>query len=1110
MNRLFGKKTLSIFLVLAMVFSTFVGVLPYATLDVEAAGTEKKVTGLGVKAISNPQVAESTQSPWSGSYVYYGKYDGTNPTKYRVLDKASSDFGVNGKSLLLDCDSVLYNSRFDSDGVPNEGASRPNQWQYSDIYHSLNGDGFLTRSGNLTDAERKAIAGSNKAQPATGDGDLKSFYQYAPLTGEKIFLLDNREATRQSYGYWGQGDDPEYTFAANRKKRGTNSSWWTRSSEIFTDDSTNYANYVQNLGLIHYTNARNSRGVSPTFNVRQDKIMFSSLVSGEAGQPGAEYKLTLVDSSLSLDPLSPYDGITRDGNTINIRYRVSGKPTQLSVVMTDGYWGNGITENSGWNDSATLKYYHKVNTDGYGNGSFELPADYSKSWKVYLIAEKINEGNATDYASEPINAPIPELPATSIRMEESNLMKGDSVWTADGGVLKLTAGNYKLESDINTDNTISVEGNVTLDLNGHGIRHNSTTPGNVIRVNPGATLTIIDSTGNSVNHYYYIDDSSHIGKICNESDTEYAHASKKGSFKGGYITGGYSTGGTVGGSGIDVENGGSLIMNSGTIIGNKGSSADNKGGGVLNNGEFILNNGRIIGNYSNGDGAGVYCGSTTGSKFTMNGGDIQYNYAKDEGCGVYVVEGATFVMNDEDDGINCSIVNNESKESMGCVYCESNATFTMTGGLIQDNKASGANNNGAGVYISQNATFNLSGDSEINGNTNNMNKASNVYLNESNITITGELGNVTPIGVSKGSDGDFTNTDSSTLNYNDESKFEGEGVLYVDKNPSSNQLRLTHGFILKYNANGGTGSTPDSQIQATTGDVTVAYKPSSLAKMSNYFNGWNTNREGSGGNYQGGSTYNLQSSTVLYANWEPLTDNQKPKAKEGLVYNGSSQELITAPTGALPTGYTIQYSIDGGQNYSTDIPKGSSVGLYTVKVKYKGDNTHDDFEGEDIEVGIVPNKNNEDIVNVMVEVKPKDMEYTGSPMELVNRPTTELPAGYNVMYAVTKDNVQPDDSAFSTDVPTATDIGDYYIWYKVKNGNDDVTLVGVVVSSITKKSEPTPDSTPSSNEDSNADTNGDSTTTTATSEVVMSNGNTKLSKAPKTEDKLWFFQWIFD
>ena len=55
------------------------------------------------------------------------------------------------------------------------------------------------------------------------------------------------------------------------------------------------------------------------------------------------------------------------------------------------------------------------------------------------------------------------------------------------------------------------------------------------------------------------------------------------------------------------------------------------------------------------------------------------------------------------------------------------------------------------------------------------------------------------------------------------------------------------------------------------------------------------------------------------------------------------------------------------------------------------------------------------------------------------------------------------------------------------------------------------DSTPSSDEYSNADTNGSSTTTSyTTSEVVMTNGNTKLSKAPKTADKLWFFQWIFD
>ncbi len=45
-----------------------------------------------------------------------------NPTRYRVLDKASTDFGVEGGSLFLDCDSTLYNAKFDNDGSANEDA----------------------------------------------------------------------------------------------------------------------------------------------------------------------------------------------------------------------------------------------------------------------------------------------------------------------------------------------------------------------------------------------------------------------------------------------------------------------------------------------------------------------------------------------------------------------------------------------------------------------------------------------------------------------------------------------------------------------------------------------------------------------------------------------------------------------------------------------------------------------------------------------------------------------------------------------------------------------------------------------------------------------------
>ena len=68
---------------------------------------------------------------------------------------------------------------------------------------------------------------------------------------------------------------------------------------------------------------------------------------------------------------------------------------------------------------------------------------------------------------------------------------------------------------------------------------------------------------------------------------------------------------------------------------------------------------------------------------------------------------------------------------------------------------------------------------------------------------------------------------------------------------------------------------------------------------------------------------------------------------------------------------------------------------------------------------------------------PKTLTYTGSAQELVNAGSTEDGTLY---YAVTTENVAPtDDNLYTTPIPTKTDAGTYYVWYKVvgdDNHND--------------------------------------------------------------------------
>ena len=83
-----------------------------------------------------------------------------------------------------------------------------------------------------------------------------------------------------------------------------------------------------------------------------------------------------------------------------------------------------------------------------------------------------------------------------------------------------------------------------------------------------------------------------------------------------------------------------------------------------------------------------------------------------------------------------------------------------------------------------------------------------------------------------------------------------------------------------------------------------------------------------------------------------LTEDEKPQSNAPLTYiDGVEQKLVTAPK-KLPEGYTVQYSLGGGETWTDEIPTGMESGDYTVSVQYIGDDNHITFRGEDIEVTI--------------------------------------------------------------------------------------------------------------------------------------------------------------
>ena len=330
-------------------------------------------TSLGVTAIDNPTAPENAFSLWTGSFVYFGKYNGT-PLKFRVLQK-DSDAHTTSSALFLDCDAILRDIEF--------GGS--NKWADSYVKRWLNED-FLT-SANFTPMEVDAVPDTKTEQEHKLTNSVISgwYGNYVPLSGEKAFVLDAEEATNTKYGY-SSGRD---SCACRKKVGGRNNYWWLRSAVV--DDYHNTAGDIYVDGDLSENDIRiDAAGIAPALNVDQGSIIFTTKVAGENNA----YKLTLSDSNLTIAVPDGKD-IDITGTTVTVPYEIggahAGNATRASILITDDT-GNKIL------------LYDELGASSAPGGSFTLPdgcdlSGWGKDYHVYIIAEDINGVRETDYAS---------------------------------------------------------------------------------------------------------------------------------------------------------------------------------------------------------------------------------------------------------------------------------------------------------------------------------------------------------------------------------------------------------------------------------------------------------------------------------------------------------------------------------------------------------------------------------------------------------------------------------------------------------------------------------------------------------------------------------------
>ena len=153
------------------------------------------------------------------------------------------------------------------------------------------------------------------------------------------------------------------------------------------------------------------------------------------------------------------------------------------------------------------------------------------------------------------------------------------------------------------------------------------------------------------------------------------------------------------------------------------------------------------------------------------------------------------------------------------------------------------------------------------------------------------------------------------------------------------------------------------------------------------------------------------------------TDAQKPAATNP-AYTGAAQHLIKAPQ-SLPDGYNkLNYRTDNGADWSDDIPAGTDVGVYTVMVKHVGDENHNDFTIAPIACTIEKAR-----PQVTAPTAKAGLTYTGAAQQLVNAGSTDF--GELRYVAGVDDKTAPADG-WGKDIPTATEAGVYYVWYRVE------------------------------------------------------------------------------
>ena len=202
---------------------------------------------------------------------------------------------------------------------------------------------------------------------------------------------------------------------------------------------------------------------------------------------------------------------------------------------------------------------------------------------------------------------------------------------------------------------------------------------------------------------------------------------------------------------------------------------------------------------------------------------------------------------------------------------------------------------------------------------------------------------------------------------------------------------------------------------------------------------------------------------------------------EGWTYGEAAKApSVNGNTGNGTVTYT--YAKKGTTDFSSTVP--SAAGEYTVKAVIA---ETDDYLSAEATADFTIAK-----ANATVSVPtPKTLTYNGYAQELVNEGSA---TGGTMKYAVTTENKAPtDENLYTTSIPTGTEAGTYYVWYKVVGDSNyldsDAGYVTVTIATAESSDSGSGDSSGGSSDNTN--TNTDASAKVPYEEVAISTGSVK-------------------